>query len=68
MAVWIRRGSRCLPKKSLTPLSGASSGMGAEFARQLAENGLNLVLVARTVGEALAATILDGIRGVEGGQ
>lgn len=40
-------------------IAGASEGTGAEFARQLAEQGVNLILVARRQGplDALAAAI-----------
>jgi short-subunit dehydrogenase len=40
-------------------IAGASEGTGASFARQLAEKGLNLILVARRAGplEALAGDI-----------
>ncbi len=42
-------------------VTGASSGIGVEFARQLAENGLNLVLIARRVEnmETLGAELKD---------
>ncbi|WP_341210511.1 SDR family NAD(P)-dependent oxidoreductase [Microbacterium proteolyticum] len=43
-------------------ITGASSGLGAEFARQLAVRGADVVLVARD-REALAA-VADGIRAV----
>ena len=33
-------------------IAGASEGTGASFARQLAEEGLNLILVARREGAA----------------
>ena len=47
-------------------ISGASEGTGAEFARQCAEKGLNLILVARREGplDALAAEI-HGAHGMQ---
>ncbi|WP_295989926.1 SDR family oxidoreductase [Rugamonas sp.] len=42
-------------------VTGASSGIGAEFAQQLAQRGANLVLAARSTGamEALATQLRD---------
>jgi short-subunit dehydrogenase len=47
-------------------ITGASSGLGAEFARQLAGRGMDLVLVARDRDalEALAASVRDA-HGIE---
>ena len=47
-------------------ITGASAGLGAEFARQLAARGKNLVLTARRAGpmEALAAKLRDA-HGIE---
>ncbi|MCR2813392.1 SDR family NAD(P)-dependent oxidoreductase [Microbacterium sp. zg.Y1090] len=47
-------------------ITGASSGLGAEYARQLAERGMDLVLVARDA-DALAA-LADDLTGVHGVQ
>jgi len=45
-------------------ITGASAGIGAEFARRVAESGINVVLVARRRNrlEALASTIEDMYR------
>jgi hypothetical protein len=45
-------------------ITGASAGIGAEFARRVAERGINVVLVARRRNrlEALASTIEDMYR------
>ncbi|KAL9051294.1 MAG: hypothetical protein Q9162_006099 [Coniocarpon cinnabarinum] len=55
------------PKGSWAVITGASDGIGAEFARQLARNGFNLVLVSRTASklDALSQEIKTSNSGIE---
>ena len=49
-------------------VTGSSDGIGAEFGRQLAEEGFNVVLVSRTLSklEKVAKEIKEGVgKGVE---
>ncbi len=50
--------------KQVALITGASSGLGAEFARQLAARGWNLILVARRI--ALLNKLADDIRDKHG--
>ncbi|KIW06122.1 uncharacterized protein PV09_03289 [Verruconis gallopava] len=59
--------TRYAPKGSYAVITGASDGIGKEFALQLAKKGYNLLLISRTQSklEALAADIKKTYGGVE---